>query len=310
MKEFKLQDSKQRDIQCYKWDNVNNIKGIVQIIHGAREHAKRYDHLANYLNSKGYIVFSNDILGHGKTRNGENYVYFSEKDGYKDVVDFVIQLKKHIQIEYPNHKISIYGHSMGSFITRYVISKFPNEYQMAIISGSTLQPTLLVKSGKIIANLLKHIQGEKKVSNLLHQLTFGNNIDLTRKKYHIIEDYEWLTTDLELVKKIKNDKLMDPKFSNSAQVDLVNWLDYVSNKKHIKSMNKDMPIIFISGYEDPLSFEGKAIKSLVKMYEENGMNNVSCTIFDGMRHEVHNEINKEKVYQVMTTFLDKNSVIK
>lgn len=59
-------------IQCYLWNDVKNPKGVVQISHGMAEHARRYDHFATFLNSRGYIVFADDHRAHGMTSTRES----------------------------------------------------------------------------------------------------------------------------------------------------------------------------------------------------------------------------------------------
>ena len=87
MKKLALESSYET-LRAAVWDNVQNPKGTIQIAHGLVEYHGRYDDLANFLNKNGYIVFCNDHLGHGlHVKNGSKKGYFSEEDGYENVVN-------------------------------------------------------------------------------------------------------------------------------------------------------------------------------------------------------------------------------
>ena len=122
MKTIILKGYQDYESSCYIWDKVENAIGVVQIIHGMQEHAKRYNNFAKFLNSKGYIVFASDLRGHGLTTLINNGQFgYSDGDIFMEIVNDQI-----IFTEYLNNKyklpISIFGHSFGSFITqKYMI---------------------------------------------------------------------------------------------------------------------------------------------------------------------------------------------
>ncbi len=66
----------------------------------------------------------------------------------------------------------------------------------------------------------------------------------------------------------------------------------------MKQINKETPIYIFSGKNDPAGGRGKTITRLAKMYEEDlGIKKVTLKLYEGGRHEMLKEINKEEVYQ-------------
>ena len=67
--------------RLHRWmPDVNNFKGMIQVIHGMAEHVNRYSEFAEYFTERGFIVFGIDHLGHGETvkLNNGTFGYFAE----------------------------------------------------------------------------------------------------------------------------------------------------------------------------------------------------------------------------------------
>ena len=54
-------------------------------------------------------------------------------------------------------------------------------------------------------------------------------------------------------------------------------------------------IVLLAGDNDPVGAYGKGVKKLAKVYVNAGFN-VEVMLYPGGRHEMHNEINKEDVF--------------
>ena len=99
------------------------VRAVLQIAHGVAEHIYRYAPFMEFLADNGFVVVANDHLGHGKTaENEQELCFFAEKDGWNDVVSDMDQLHKLTAAKYPDVPYFLFGHSMGSFLTRtYII---------------------------------------------------------------------------------------------------------------------------------------------------------------------------------------------
>ena len=111
--------------------------GIVQIVHGIAEHIARYDAFAAFLAEHGYIVVLHDQLGHGKSAPDEAHLgFFSEENGWEKAVQDIRSLHDKTAAKYPGKPYFIFGHSMGSFLTRTYLIRFRTGLDGAVISGT------------------------------------------------------------------------------------------------------------------------------------------------------------------------------
>lgn len=289
-----------RKISCYKWLPEKSPLAVIQIIHGMAEHARRYDHFASYLNKKGYAVFSADLRGHGETAgNIASTGYFAEKNGWKLVIDDITGLSKCISSEFPDAPIFIFGHSMGAFLASSCITKY--NYSGCILSGTTVHSKLLLSAGLLIARLQKFFKGKQNRSKLLDNMSFGTfnkRIKEPRTKF------DWLSHDGRIVEKYVDDPYCGFVCTTGFFIDLFKGLKFINNKKYYSLINKDIPLFLYGGSEDPVGNYGKGLAKRYESYKKAGCVNVNLKIYNNKRHEMHNEINREEVYNDVFSWLN------
>ena len=192
---FFFDGSDKAKIFSYKWSPDDGIKiaGAVQIAHGMAEHAARYERFAAFLTSNGFVVYANDHRGHNKTAGSlENTGFFADKNGWALVVEDMHILTGKIKEQNPGLPIFLFGHSMGSFLSRNYIYTYPDEFTGVILSGTGGNPGLLGKVGKMIAGIEKSIKGPRHRSTLLNGLSFGSfNKPFKPNR----TDFDWLSRD-------------------------------------------------------------------------------------------------------------------
>lgn len=95
------------------------------------------------------------------------------------------------------------------------------------------------------------------------------------------------------------DALQDSKrnfhFSRGAYEALFRTIEEDIDIRRAAKMPKDLPILILSGEEDPVGENGKGVKRFARMLEKIGMTNVVCQIYPGARHELLCDLNKEQV---------------
>ena len=277
-------------------------RAIVQIIHGIAEYIDRYDEFMSFLADNGIIAVGTDHLGHGKSiESDEQTGFFAYDNGWDYVVRDEEVLRLAMHENYPELPIIVFGHSMGSFMARTLLIRYPDAFNAAIISGTGNQGAALVNGGLFMGNLVTGLKGAHHYSKFLNNLEFGS--------YNKIYDnpkteYDWLSRDEANVQKYIDDPLCGFIPSCSLFRDMMTGVKFITNKKNLTAMNKDMPVYFMSGDMDPVGECGKGVQKAYNNFLEAGMKDVSIKLYPGGRHEMLNEINKDEVYTDILAWLE------
>lgn len=277
-------------------------RAIVQIIHGIAEYIDRYDEFMSFLADNGIIAVGTDHLGHGKSIESEEQTgFFAYDNGWDYAVRDEEVLRLAMHENYPELPIIVFGHSMGSFMARTLLIRYPDAFNAAIISGTGNQGTALVNGGLFMGNLVTGLKGAHHYSKFLNNLAFGsyNKIYENPKT-----EYDWLSRDEANVQKYIDDPLCGFIPSCSLFRDMMTGVKFITNKKNLTAMNKDMPVYFMSGDMDPVGECGKGVQKAYNNFLEAGMKDVSIKLYPGGRHEMLNEINKDEVYTDILAWLD------
>ncbi len=303
MKEFYITSSiDDKRLYCVDFaENLKNPNLIVQICHGMEEHIRRYRDFANFLEKQGIRVFGMDNRGHGKTCEDEiEKGHIADKDGDIKLVQDVHDLNKYIKKEFPDKQIVIFGHSMGSLIVRNFLNEYSDSVDGAIICGTTGLYNMKHRIAMLLAKILSGKNSDKK-SMFINRLGFkGYNSKIKNKN----TDFDWLTRDENEVEKYILDKDCGFLCTNAFFLDLLNLIKESSQKSNIENIKKDLPILFVSGKSDPVGDYGKGVLESYRLYKKAGMKNVKIKLYAQMRHEILNEIDKNKVYLDIYKFLE------
>ena len=301
--DFYFQSSTGRtSIHALKCVPDSKPRAVVQIAHGIAEHIDRYRPFMEFLADNGFVVAGNDHLGHGKSiRVPEEQGFFAEKDGWWRVVDDMDKLHDIMSKEYPELPYVLFGHSMGSFLTRTYLIKHPDKYDGVILSGTGHQSPALVLGGNAAASVMAKLNGAMGDGAKLDSLAFGtylNKIENPRTKF------DWLSRDTEQVGKYIADPLCGFVGKIGLYRDMMQGIKFITDKKNIAQMNKEKPVYFMSGDGDPVGDYGKGVERAYKAFCDAGLHDVFMRLYPGGRHEMLNETNKEQVYQDILSWLN------
>ena len=277
-----------------------NPKGILQISHGMVEHIERYDAFMMYLAENGFIACGHDHLGHGKTAENKSELgYIAEKDGHLLLCNDVYAFGKAIKADYPQCKHILLGHSMGSFIARNTVLMYPDACDALIIMG-TGGPNPLSRFGLLLTAFIQKIFGAKHISKLPYFAAFSSYNKRTDHK----NPMAWLSSDEEELKKHDADPFCMFYFTVSAMHMLIR-LQYLANQKEwFENIRKDLPILIVSGAEDPVGNYGKGINTIYTKLIAEGVTDIVRKLYPQMRHEILNEKEREIVYADILSFLN------
>ena len=290
-------------IYYHQWlpEKKESVKAVVQIAHGMAEHSNRYAGFAKALTKDGYAVYANDHRGHGQTAGSlENVGYFADQDGWNLVVDDMYQLTQRIKKDYPNVPVFLFGHSMGSFLSRQYIFLYGNELKGVILSGTGGDPGLLGKIGSLVAKRESKNKGDKFRSQLLKKLSFGKFNKAFKPNR---TEFDWLSRDDTEVDKYVKDPYCGGDFTAGFYQDLMYGLRAINNQKNTQKVPKNLPVYLFSGDKDPVGNKTKGVKQIFKVYEKAGVKDVSCKFYKDGRHEMLNETNREEVFKDIISWL-------
>lgn len=278
------------------------VRAVVIIHHGMAEHISRYADYVKHLTDMGYAVFMHDMANHGKSNQKTELLgYFGENDGYKNLVKDLKTVYDLAKKEFPDKKIIMFGHSMGSFIVRCFDCAYPGASDASVYMG-TGGSNPAAGMGKSISNLIASIKGSTYKSKMLDKITFGSFNKKTDKK----TSFDWLTRDSAIVQKYIDDDYCGFLFTVKGMNDLVNLNVWANSAECYNTVKKDLPILLVSGADDPVGAYSKGINEVADKMKASGHTNVTVKLFPGCRHEVLNETNRQEVYEGIDAFLDAN----
>ena len=262
-------------------------KGIIQLSHGMCEYVRRYEHMAEYFCSKGYIFCGNDHLGHGATAADTDSLGFtSEGGGVDHIVNDLHTMTEIIKKAYPGIPVVLFGHSMGSFMARIYITRYGKELAGAIICG-TGGPDQPSKLAKLMANSAIKCHGEHYRSEFINNLAFGSY----NKRYgKNAPSAAWLSRDAAVIDAYMKDPFCTFTFTARGFYDLFDALSRVSSRKWAYSVPKTLPIFLVSGDCDPVGSYGNGVVKVYRRLKNAGIRELDFKLYRGARHELQNEI--------------------
>lgn len=293
------QDGLELDISIIKPEK--EIKGIVQISHGMAEHKERYYPFMEYLSTCGYICIIHDHRGHGASvKKQEDLGYFYE-DNAEYIVEDLHQITIYIKEKYPDKKLILFGHSMGSMVVRKYIKKYDKDIDKLIVCGSPSQNSYLGLA-LIVVKILKTFRGKYHRSNLIQKLAFG----LYNKKIeNPISENAWVCANEDTVREYDKDELNGFIFTLNGFQNLFTLMKDIYSKEKWCLNNKALPIFFIAGEEDPVIVSPRDWQKAQDFLKEIGYEKVSGKLYSGMRHEILNEKEKQKVFEDIRKWIEK-----
>ncbi|MBQ7566102.1 MAG: alpha/beta hydrolase [Oscillospiraceae bacterium] len=276
------------------------VKGAAQVVHGMAEYIGRYDALMRFFAEHGYLAFGHDHLGHGQTAESEAELGFlAHEGGWQRLVEDVDAFADAVAEEFPGKKRILFGHSMGSFIVRLYAAKYGEKLGGLIVMG-TGGKNPAAAAGIAVAKLIRGLRSEKHVSGTVNSLAFGKYNDRTEKK----TEFDWLSYDEDNVQKYIADPLCGFPFTVSAMIDLVT-LNKLSNETDaFTGVPKTLPVLIVSGAEDPVGDYGKGPIEVADRYRVAGVKAVACKLYEHARHEILHESCRETVMSDLLKWIE------
>ena len=289
------------EIHCEEWLPEGEPKAVLQIVHGIAEYVHRYNDFAEFLAENGIAVVGEDHLGHGKSvSEGAPHIYFAKKDGWNKVVSDIHSLREICGKKFSGVPYFMMGHSMGSFLTRTYLIKYPGDIDGAVIMGTGQQSSALIAGGKAIGTLIGKLNGFDKPHDVVTNLAFGS---YTKGIENVRTPLDWLSASEENVDRY----IADPKCGEDATVglflDLLGGIGFIRKQENVDKMDVTKPVLFIAGEKDPVGDCGKGVKAAFETFHKAGVKDLTLKLYPNLRHEILNEDCKQEVYEYIYKWL-------
>lgn len=273
------------DIHAAKYVPAETPKAIFQIVHGMAEHFERYEKFIDELTANGFVVFTHDHLGHGKSVSDKCVKGYFGEGGFKTLVGDVGALCDVAKKEYPSLPYVLFGHSMGSFVVR-CFSGMP-EYNKKIdklIACGTAGANPGAGIGIGLCNCIAAFKGEKHRSKMIDGIAFGSY----NKKFEGRTPFDWLTKDNDIVDAYIADEDCGYLFTLNGYKGLFGALKFANSKECFQATPETLPILLIAGEDDPVGNYGKGVKEVYDKFKDLGRK-VDIKLYPNARHEILNE---------------------
>lgn len=277
------------------------IKGGVAVVHGMAEHRKRYVGFAEYLAENGYGVVTYDLPGHGESADDE-LGYFGD-DGWQTMIDSAGRAVARVKKEFPGVPVILFGHSMGTMISRCYIQKHADEVDALILSGAPNWQAATV-AGIAIGKQIRRLRGKKGKSKLMDQLVTGN---FNRSVKDAKTPVDWLSRNEKNVQNYLEDPNCGFGFTIQGYLDELEGMRQMHRVELFNRKNPKLPILFVAGQEDPCIGGMEGLADSVNTLKEAGYKNIVTKLYPNMRHEIMQEENKERVFRDIKNWIDRRT---
>ena len=293
-------------IHVNQWTPLKReIRGVVQIAHGVAEYGARYAPFAQYLCDQGFVVVANDHLGHGLSQvENRPMVYLGDENGWEHVVDDMESIRARTAKVFPGKPYFLFGHSMGSFLARTHLIRYPGRLSGCILCGTGHMNALIVSGGKMIADAEIKKLGRTAYSERADQLAFGA---YNKRFAPNRTSFDWVSLNEENVDAYIADPLCGGKTTLGLFRDMMGGLGIICNQANINKMDKKLPVFFISGDQDPVGDMGKGVEKACSCFKKAGLGDVAIKLYHGLRHEILNEKTRQYVYLDVLEWLNAHS---
>ncbi len=265
------------ELACYAWD-VDEPRAVVQVAHGLAEHSARYDRFARALNDAGYAVRATDHRGHGASIAGTPGDFGAA--GFAGLIADVAAYGASLRDDGP---LFLFAHSMGSFAAQSVLLTHSHQYAGVVLSGSTALD--LLAAG-------------------LAQAEEPAGLEAFNAGFEHRTGYEWLSRDEAEVDRYVADPLCGFDLPDATVPALFGAAGTLADPTSLASIRPDLPLLVASGTDDPLAGGGQLVEVLAQRYRDAGLVDVTVRLYDGARHEILNETNRDQVTADVVAWLD------
>ena len=269
-----------KELPAVLWLPEGEIRAVLQLTHGMTEHVGRYEDFAGQLTAQGIAVAGFDLRGHGKNPGDALVASFGEGGWEAALMDMHLFFA-HIEEKFPGVPHHMLGFSLGSFLLREYLGRWPDGVKSAIIMGTGYQPGFVLTVMQAIVGGQIKKGGFDNTTDLVRQLSFGA---YNQKFKPNRTSSDWLCADEKSLDGYLADPLCRKDISSGLFWQLLGAMKRTGAKNACENWRKDMPVLLLSGANDPVGDMGKGVTSVKKQLDKAGMQCVEMQLLPGARH--------------------------
>lgn len=277
--------SENKTLSAVLWLPDGEPKAVLQVAHGMTEHIGRYGAFAEQMTERGVAVCGFDLRGHGKNGDDEEIASFGENGWALSLCDMHTFFEE-MKARFPRIPYFMMGFSLGSFLLREYLSHHPDGIDGAAIVGTGYQPGWVLSVMKAIVKAECKKSGFDGTTDLVKKLSF----ETYNQKFQPNEtDSDWLCADEDELYEYMRDPLCRKYISAGLFFQLLDSMKRTGMKRAAAAWRRDMPVLLLSGENDPVGNGGKGVEAVRRQLEALGMADVTVQLFPEARHDLFHE---------------------
>ena len=281
-------------------------RAVLQMTHGMVEYIGRYEELARFLAGQGIAAVGHDHLGHGgPAATKEGYGYFGRPGGTRRLLDDIFAVTRWAKAlpALAGLPWFLLGHSMGSFYARQYLCEHGGELSGAILMGTGWQPRAAALAGRALCHLLAAFKGWHYRSKLVDGMAFGS---YNRSFAPARTSKDWLNRDGREVDRYLADERCSFRFTLNGYDSLFTGLARLCDRRLLAQAPKDLPLLFLSGADDPVGSRGKGVERAAQSLRDAGVRHIAVKLYPAARHELLLELNRQEVFADIQAFMEQH----
>ena len=215
--------------------------------------------------------------------------HYADHKGWQKVVDDLQQVVVHARKQHPDLPLTLFGHSMGSFIAQAFSQQYGDQIDRLILCATNRIDKPKLRASLALVRSLRALRGKRHHSRLIDNMTFGafNKAFSPNRTSH-----DWLSRDPQQVDRYLRDPLCG--FPCTAGL----WSDFIGGMLTInpKTWRKDLPIHLLAGDSDPVARWDTVSTGMLPTFVAPACSLPPNRLFPGARHELVNETNADEVW--------------
>ncbi|MBQ9030458.1 MAG: alpha/beta fold hydrolase [Parasporobacterium sp.] len=273
--------------------DTDHINGVIQVIHGMAEYQGRYRHFAQFLNANGYAVITSDLRGHGNHIARDVELGYFGDNAISRLIGEIHDITAYARTTFPKKPYILFGHGIGALLACIYAKKYDNFIDGLLLSGMPADRRSRI-AGSLLVLLFTLMKGEYHRSSLIHSLIMGNYYHAFSKEG---SQFAWLSEDSDKVEKYENNPKCGYIYTLNGYKTILDLMDRTYTSGSWIRKNPELPVRLFWGESDSCISGKNDAENVLRLFIENGYEDVDQILFPGQRHELFQDAGSPEVFE-------------